>query len=1118
MNTITPVYNELLKKLAGYRTRQKTLFFSAAMCRTLAILLTVFLLLLVAEKFLKFPPRALLISGILFIVTAALLLLWQCIKFILLFIIQSQTPSLNTIALQVGSFYKNVDDRLANALQLFQRYHGDVKYSRSLIEESLKVTADSLQNQNFNRLLNKQPFLRSLKQVLAVIFISGIFWLVMAAQLNTALRHFRYPYYDIQDRQVKFKILPGDITVLRNTDIPVKIWVSDSTAQNLSIHISDKEPLELNKTGADTFYYTIPAVKESFRYHVKYRNVTSLEFTISVEERPLLRTLLINIKPPAYSRIVPWSLDENVGDISALKGSQITMTGQTNKTIQSATICFSSGKQVQARVDERKLSAQFTVWQNDSYIVELVDEFGNTSDKPITYTVRVIPDQYPMVDILQPGKDIDLGEDMTIPLIVEARDDYGVSLLRLAYQVISQDQEQIDSTRFVFEKLQGFDYGKDMLRVAMDWDLSTSDLLPTDVVLYYVEGYDNDTISGPKRAASKIYRARFPSLYEIYQDIAATQNNVIDGMQDVYQQEQELEKKLSALALEMKRAAEINWEQQQQAEEILKNRQEMKEKLQDLAADLNDMAQKMQNENLVSTETIQKYQEMQELYKDIMTPELEKLMREMAQALENMDRNLLQRALEEFKMSEEEFSKNLDKTISLLKRLKVEQKLDQAQKMAENLAERQEKVAEKAAENTDKERLLKEQQNIDKDKQALAEMLQELQKEMSEMQAMPEQEVEQAVNTLQSDSLSANMQNLEEMLQTGNMNKFEKTSKQAQKAMQQVSQQLLKARQSMSGAQQQKAVAEMKKNSRQILELSGQQEGIMQNTGATFNGNEQITEIAEKQQEIRTGLGRVTENVFELSKENFAIDPGIYKALGMASLQMEQAISALEERNSNAAANNQGNAMAALNQAVHRIQASMQNMMQGSGMGMSYQQFMEQMQQMAKGQQGINEQTLGMGLGKGLSMAQQAQMARLNAEQGQMRKSMEQLAQEAKGLSDVLGDLDNIAKEMQQVEKDLSGNIITRETINRQNRILSRMLDAQKSIREREYSRKRQAERGKDYLAISPDELGSDFGERENRLQQDLLRAKKEGYTRDYLELIKQYFEALTRQNEKTKQ
>ena len=73
------------------------------------------------------------------------------------------------------------------------------------------------------------------------------------------------------------------------------------------------------------------------------------------------------------------------------------------------------------------------------------------------------------------------------------------------------------------------------------------------------------------------------------------------------------------------------------------------------------------------------------------------------------------------------------------------------------------------------------------------------------------------------------------------------------------------------------------------------------------------------------------------------------------------------------------------------------------------------------------------------------------------------------------------------------------------------MLDAQKSVNKREFSRERKAETGKNYATQSPDELPQDLGERENQLQQDLLRAKKEGYSRDYLQVIEEYFKALTK-------
>ncbi|MCB0303533.1 MAG: hypothetical protein KDI38_07135, partial [Calditrichaeota bacterium] len=95
---------------------------------------------------------------------------------------------------------------------------------------------------------------------------------------------------------------------------------------------------------------------------------------------------------------------------------------------------------------------------------------------------------------------------------------------------------------------------------------------------------------------------------------------------------------------------------------------------------------------------------------------------------------------------------------------------------------------------------------------------------------------------------------------------------------------------------------------------------------------------------------------------------------------------------------------------------------------------------------------------------------------------------------------------------DLQKQNLNRSVIERQQRILSRMLDAQKSVREREYSRKRQSEREDNVLAKSPPEIKQELLERENKLRKEMLDALKEGYSPEYREFIKSYYEILSRQ------
>jgi hypothetical protein len=139
-------------------------------------------------------------------------------------------------------------------------------------------------------------------------------------------------------------------------------------------------------------------------------------------------------------------------------------------------------------------------------------------------------------------------------------------------------------------------------------------------------------------------------------------------------------------------------------------------------------------------------------------------------------------------------------------------------------------------------------------------------------------------------------------------------------------------------------------------------------------------------------------------------------------------------------------------------------------------------------------------------------MGRLAAEQGAVRKSLEDLAREASRsgeLSKLLGDLQRVARDMREVQTDLAGGNVNPETMNKQERILSRLLDAQRSMHERDFEKRRKAETGTNTSRQSPPPIDLTTVEGRNRLQRDLLRALEEGYARDYEELIKKYFEAL---------
>ncbi|MEM7658354.1 MAG: hypothetical protein AAF399_19665 [Bacteroidota bacterium] len=111
-----------------------------------------------------------------------------------------------------------------------------------------------------------------------------------------------------------------------------------------------------------------------------------------------------------------------------------------------------------------------------------------------------------------------------------------------------------------------------------------------------------------------------------------------------------------------------------------------------------------------------------------------------------------------------------------------------------------------------------------------------------------------------------------------------------------------------------------------------------------------------------------------------------------------------------------------------------------------------------------------------------------------------------------LGNLDKIMQDMKETETDLINKQLTQETQMRQQQILSRLLQAEKAVRERELDDKRESKTAREFDKKSPEELSLE--EYKNKIRQELLKSNKLEYSSDFLILIEQYYKKLEGANE----
>lgn len=609
-------------------------------------------------------------------------------------------------------------------------------------------------------------------------------------------------------------------------------------------------------------------------------------------------------------------------------------------------------------------------------------------------------------------------------------------------------------------------------------------------------------------------------------------------LQKIAKESENLKKEMEAINRELlkKDKKELNWDEKKKIEEILKKQAELQKKVENLSQELSQTTDKMQQNNMLSPETLQKYMELQKLMQEVRSPELERIQRQMENALQNMTPEQLQKAMQNMQFDEEKFRRSIERTMKILKRVQAEQKADALAKRADELKNKQENL-EKQLQNTNpndqakKDELAKKQQELSDELKSINRELNELENLMKEIgeTEMPMGDLQDARDELNYEETQNDMQEASKSLEKGDFKKSSSSQKKAAQKLTKFSQKMNELKQKMNDKVNKEAQRKMQKALQDMLETSKKQEQLRDKTQKTDFNSTQIPEFAKQQADLFESLSNIANSMAQLAEKSFAVTPQMGAEMTNALMQMRYTVEYLANRQMSQAAKAQIEAMKSMNSTIGQMQSmisQMQNqqsscdaggMGEGQGKtGGSGVAFQQRLQQLAAEQQAINQamQQLASGNNEGsLSQEQRAAMGRLADRQGRAQKSLEELAREQNNSPDgnklALGDLNKIAKEMEDVARDIKSGNITPETRRKQERILSRLLDATKSIYDRDFEERRQGRTAQDIFRESPNSTDFENYLRKNQYIQEILNNARRNYTKDYEQLIRKYFEML---------
>jgi hypothetical protein len=1037
---------------------------------------------------------------------------------------------LETIATKAGNHFPNVRDRLLNLLQLHrENEEKGTLYSPDLIDAAFLDLRAEVAGLDFR---DPVTYARSrwLGKLLSVAIVAILLIMVgfPSALFEAAGRLIHHGQEFATASPIRFIVQPGNAEVVRGEDVQVSVAVEGERVDRLTLLTRQEGEVNFNeaalKKNSDVkFAYAITSIKNSTQYYAETNGIRSDEYKITVIDRPAVKNFRLHLAYPSYTGIPPKDLDDNIGDVTAPLGTRIDFSLGANKEPAKVSLVFNDHTELPMKVAGVSATVHLVLSKNQTYHVLLVDEKGIGNRDPIEYQMTVVPDEHPTVSIVLPGKDIDLADDVRLPLLMKIHDDFGFTKVRLGYKLVHSRYEQpSDQYTYIDVPLETYGPAGKLratdLDVSYAWDLKNLSLATEDVVSYYAEVYDNDVVSGPNIGRSQAYTIRVPSLDEVFADVEKGHKGTIEDLKGATEDAKELKKKLDEINQDLKKSRDqLNWEKQKNAEELLKKYEQLQKNVQETNRKLDQVVQQIEKNNILSPETLEKYLELQQLMEQINSPELREAMKKLQEALQNLNPDQLREALQKFTFSEEQFRQSLERTLSILKRIQIEQKVQEALKRTADLQQQQEELRKETERSNpgDKEKgqeLAKRQQDAKQDLEALQKELSELEKKMQEFpDEMPLEELRKATEELNKQQVGQKMERSAQQLQSGEMQQAQMEQQDIASALEQLRKQLEQTQQAMLQKQQQQVVRDLKKMLQNLLTLSQEQESLKNESQNLEPNSQQFRENAQQQMRVMNELMELTDSMQKLSQRTLVINREMGKAIGKALTEMNESINGMESRNGAIASQHQAEAMESLNEAAVQILNALQAAMQGGG-GAGLPSLLQQLQQMIGQQQGINAGTMNLGQSNSLTPEQQAEMARLAGQQAAVQKSLEQLNEEARQSAErerILGDLGKISDEMKEVVKDLEQNDVNRNTIKKQERILSRLLDAQRSMRERDFEKRRKAQPGQDVVRKSPNELDLSTQEGRNRLMQDLLKAMEEGYAKDYQDLIRKYFEAL---------
>jgi hypothetical protein len=1020
----------------------------------------------------------------------------------------SKRISYSQAAVIIGNHFPEIKDKLLNTLQL-QAKLGSTQ-SDLLLAEIDKRT-EKLSPIKFSLAIDYKQALGFFKYSiapLAILFFLLAYKPQILKEPSSRLVNFNQEFtpqapFDFITENDKFLVSEG-------ADLIVNLEISGAVTPNEVFILHKGNEIKMRKGQDGKYSATLYNIRENQQFKFYAAGFYSKNYMIEALPKPVITNFQATLRFPSYTGLSTQTL-RNQTEFRIPEGTEVNLNWQTNQIDFIYLSAIGQEDRQQTEKEKNGFSIETSVFNSSAFNI-----VSGNNKNPKTDTTRiafeVIKDAHPTISVSESKDSITF---KFVSFNGKIQDDYGFTDLKFFYRINEEETFSVKNISFK----------KDLLNQQFFYflTLDSFNLNAGSTLNYYFEVADNDQVNGAKRARTTQGKIEIPKKEDLAKRKDEKVKDLDKKLNDAQKKAKELSKELEALNKELLMKKELSWQDKEKIKDLLEKQKNLQKQVENINKEQNALKEMREQFNMVNENILEKQQMLNELFDKLLDDETKKLFEELEKLLDKNDLKDLQNQLEKFEFSAQDLEKELDRNIEMFKSLEVEQKFREIAEELQDLAKEQKDLAEETKNgSTDNETLKEKQEELNKKFEDLKE---EFKENMEKNEALETpiklDDFDDLANDIDNEQQSAS-----DNLDSGDNQKAGENQQNASDKMEEMGNQMAQQLDDSMEQQMGEDAEALRVLLNNIVKLSFDQEDLMLTQVETPVNDPKFNRLAQSQKKLESDGRMVRDSLEALAKRVPQIQTFVYKELNELVKNTNRSVGLMADRKSKEAAVPQQYAMTSINNLALMLSEALENMQQqmqqqggGSGncskpssgeskspaqMKAMQEALSKQIEQLKKQMEQQGNQPNGKQRGGQMS----EEIAKTAAKQAALRKEIQKRAQELNSDGSGSGKgLNEIAKQMEDNEKDLVNKKIDIETIKRQQDILTRLLEHEKAERERERDEKRKSNQGDLSLKSNPPEF-LEYKEKQ-RQQTELLETLPPSFRAYYKLKIGNYFNAI---------